>query len=172
LGELPDKSEVRLCGVVSTYKEHITKRGDRMAFITIEDLVGSVEVIVLSRIFSTVVELLKSDEPLLVAGSFEKGEKANKIAATSVQLLRDVTEKGTSAVNVTLKGEEFDELRLASLKNLMLRHKGGCRTRLHIVLPDLCTAVVRLPAEYSVTPTESLSLEVEDLLGYNAVSFE
>ena len=172
ISELSDKTEVRLCGVVSAYKEHITKRGDRMAFVTIEDLVGSVEVIVLSRIFATVAELLKSDEPLLVSGAFEKGEKSNKIAATSVQLLRDVTEKGTTAVNVTIRGEEFDDLRMESLKTLMLRYKGGCRTKLHIILPDLCTAVVRLPEEYSVTPTEGLSLEVEGLLGYNAVSFE
>ena len=86
--------------------------------------------------------------------------------------LTDAPAGGFTAVNVTIRGEEFDDLRMESLKTLMLRYKGGCRTKLHIILPDLCTAVVRLPEEYSVTPTEGLSLEVEGLLGYNAVSFE
>ena len=143
-----------------------------MGFVTIEDLVGSVEVVVLPNIFQTVAELLKSDEPLLVAGIFEKGEKSNKIVASSVQLLRAVSEKETRAVSFIINSNALDSARLESLKGIMMRHQGGCRTTLHIVLPDLCTAVLRLPQQYSVTPTEGLSLEVEGLLGYNAVTFE
>jgi DNA polymerase-3 subunit alpha len=71
-----------------------------------------------------------------------------------------------------LNSAELDSARLNSLKDIMLRHHGVCQARLHIVLPDLCTAVVRLPKECYVTPTEGLSVEVENLLGYNAVSFE
>ena len=47
LAELPDKSEVRLCGIVAALKENLTKKGDRMGFLTLEDLTGSVEVVVL-----------------------------------------------------------------------------------------------------------------------------
>jgi DNA polymerase-3 subunit alpha len=172
LGELTDKAEARLCGVVVALKEFITKKGERMGFVTIEDLVGSVEVVVLPNIFQTVAEFLKSDEPLLVAGSFERGEKTNKIIASSIQPLSAVNERETNAVNVRLNSAEFDSARLQSLKEIMLRHHGSCQARLEIVLPDLCTAVVRLPKECSVAPTEGLSVEVENLLGYNAVSFE
>ncbi len=172
LAELSDKAEARLCGVVVALKEFITKKGERMGFVTIEDLVGSVEVVVLPNIFQVVAEFLKSDEPLLVAGSFERGEKSNKIIASSIQSLLAVNERETKAVNVRLESAEFDASRLDSLKEIMRRHHGSCQTRLHIVLPDLCTAVVRLPRECSVAPTEGLSLEVENLLGYNAVTFE
>ena len=54
----------------------------------------------------------------------------------------------------------------------MMRYQGGCQTTLQIVLPDLCTTVLRLPQQYYVTPTEGLALEVKGLLGYNAVTFE
>ena len=50
LGEQADGSEVRVCGIVSGLKEIITKKGDRMGFVTIEDLSGSVEVTVFSDI--------------------------------------------------------------------------------------------------------------------------
>lgn len=172
LGELADKAEARLCGVVVALKEFITKKGERMGFVTIEDLVGSVEVVVLPNIFQGAVEFLKSDEPLLVAGSFERGEKSNKIIASSIQPLLAVNERETKTVNVRLNSVEIDPARLDSLKDIMLRHQGSCQTRLHIVLPDLCTAIVRLPRECSVAPTEGLSVEVENLLGYNAVTFE
>ena len=75
LAELPDKSDVRLCGIVATLKEILTKKGERMGFITIEDLTGSVEVVVLPDIYAACVECLKSDEPLLVTGTLEVGEK-------------------------------------------------------------------------------------------------
>jgi DNA polymerase-3 subunit alpha len=172
LAELSDKSEARLCGVVAALKEHITKKGERMGFVTIEDLAGSVEVVVLPNIFQGAAEFLKSDEPLLVSGTFERGEKSNKIIASSIQPLRAVNERETKAVNFRLVGAELDTSRLDSLKGIMMRHHGSCQSRLHIVLPDLCTAVVRLPQECCVAPTEGLSVEVEDLLGYNAVTFE
>jgi len=170
--ELADKTEVRLCGVVVALKEFITKKGERMGFVTIEDLVGSIELVVLPNIFQTVAEFLKSDEPLLVAGTFERGEKSNKILASSIQPLRAVSERETKTVNFRLQSADLDTARFESLKGIMLRHHGACQTRLQIVLPDLCTAVVRLPRECYVTPTEGLSVEVEGLLGYNAVSFE
>ena len=143
-----------------------------MGFVTIEDLVGSVEVVVLPNVFQGVVDFLKSDEPLLVAGSFERGEKSNKIIASSIQPLLAVNERETKTVNVRLDSAETDPSRLDSLKEIIMRHQGSCQTRLHIVLPDLCTAIVRLPRECSVAPTEGLSVEVENLLGYNAVTFE
>ncbi|HZV82882.1 MAG TPA: DNA polymerase III subunit alpha, partial [Geobacteraceae bacterium] len=172
MSELPDKTEVRVCGVVAALKEYITKKNERMGFVTVEDMVGGIEVVVLPNIYTQVAEMLKSDEPLLVAGSFEKGEKANKIIASSVQLLRAVSERETKVVNVILKGDAVDSSRLESLKEILLRHHGSCRSRLHLVLPDLCTTVLRLPEPCHLSPTEGLSLEVEGLLGYNAVSFE
>ncbi len=170
--EISDKTEVRLCGVVVALKEFITKKGERMGFVTLEDLVGSIELVVLPNIFQSVAEFLKSDEPLLVAGTFERGEKSNKILASSIQSLRAVSERETKAVSFKVLSADLDTARLESLKGILQRHHGDCQTRLHIVLPDLCTAVVKLPQECHVAPTEGLSMEVEDLLGYNAVTFE
>ena len=76
LMEMPAESEVRICGIVTACKEHVTKsKGERMGFVTIEDLTGSVEITVFSDIYAGCSALLKSDHPLLVIGKLEKGEK-------------------------------------------------------------------------------------------------
>ena len=49
LGEVKDKQEVRLGGVVAKLKEIATRRGDRMGFVTFEDLKGQTELIVFCR---------------------------------------------------------------------------------------------------------------------------
>ena len=51
LSELEDKENVRLAGMVAALKEINSKKGERMAFATIEDLTGSCEVIIFSDIF-------------------------------------------------------------------------------------------------------------------------
>jgi DNA polymerase III subunit alpha len=171
LADLPDRSEVRICGVVAGLKENITKKGDRMGFVTLEDLTGSVEVIVFPDVYGKAVASLKSDEPLIVAGSVDVGEKSTKIKATDIIPLSEMTEKETKRVCFTLRAEGLERGNLESLREVILRYRGGCRASLRLVLPEECAVTIRLPDSYSVAAREDLSLEVESLLGYNAVSF-
>ena len=70
----------------------MTKKGDRMAIVTLEDLSGVVEVVIFPELYATCGELLSGDEPLLVSGGLEVGEESCKIIATEVMLLSDVKE--------------------------------------------------------------------------------
>src|SRR5512138_767549 len=135
MGELADKSEVRLAGIVVGLKELLTKKGDRMAFITLEDLLGSVEVVVFADIYATAVEHLKGDDPILVTGTLDVGEKANKVIAAAIVPFREVLEKGTSRVTLTLKADTLEREVLESLRDIMARHAGGCRARLNLLIP-------------------------------------
>ncbi|MFQ6078173.1 MAG: DNA polymerase III subunit alpha, partial [Thermodesulfobacteriota bacterium] len=58
--------EVKVCGVVSTFKEITTRKGERMAFVTLEDLKGFIEVILFPDVFLSSRPYLKGDEPVLV----------------------------------------------------------------------------------------------------------
>ncbi len=172
LDERADKSEVKLCGIVTSLKELITKKGDRMAFATLEDLLGSVEVVVFPEAFAAGSEYLKSDDPLLVTGTIDKGEKSIKIMANEVVLLRDVSSRETKRVIFTLQSDGLDRSRLETLKGIMRRYPGNCKTLLAIEIPAQCRATIALPDSYLVTASEELSLEVKNLFGYHAVSFE
>ena len=51
LPELSDGREVKLCGIITTVKSMLTKKGDRMAYLTLEDLQGMVEIIVFPDLY-------------------------------------------------------------------------------------------------------------------------
>ena len=172
LAELPDRSEVRLCGLVGTLKEILTKRGERMGFVVIEDLTGSVEVVVLPDVYATAVECLKEEEPVLVAGTLEIGEKGAKIRATEVTSLKDVQERDTKKVHFTVTTTDLRREQLVSLRELMTRFQGPSRTMLHMVIPEKSRTTIRLPDSCNVTACDELVLAVNELLGYNAISFE
>ncbi|MBT5808459.1 DNA polymerase III subunit alpha [Candidatus Uhrbacteria bacterium] len=87
--DVPTKSEgafVRVGGVVTSVKEIITKKGDPMAFMGIQDLTGTQEVIVFPRTYKTTKEVLLEDSILLVSAKVSKrdGEEAKLIANSFV----------------------------------------------------------------------------------------
>ena len=189
--EMADSSEVRICGIVSAFKEITTKKGDRMAFVTIEDLTGSVEITVFSDIYASTSQLLKSDDPLLVVGKLEKGEKGCKVLvmkggeenngkrfqrdrgpAGDIKLLSEARSQTTKKVSFVLRTEEIKPERISLLKEIIERHPGSIPSSLHFLMPGRGRATMPLAPTLNVTASDDLRLEVERLLGYNAATFE
>ena len=67
LAEAPDSQEVALGVVVTSLKEKVSKRGGRLAILTVEDLAGSVEALVFTEVYERVASLLPS--PACLCGS-------------------------------------------------------------------------------------------------------
>ena len=190
LGDMPDGAEARICGIVSAFREIITKKGDRMCFATIEDLSGGVEITVFSDIYATAGPLLKSDDPLLVVGKLEKTEKGAKILvqaakeggsewqqknrgpAGDIKLLSEARAQTTKKVCISLRMDETPLERINALKEILERHHGSVPGYIQFVLPERGRAVMPLPPGLNVMASDDLRLEVERLFGYNAATFE
>ncbi|MDX2494617.1 MAG: DNA polymerase III subunit alpha [Desulfuromusa sp.] len=172
LAERTDKEQVRVCGIVSGIKELITKKGDRMAFITLEDLSGSVEIVVFPEIYSAAMELLKGEDPLLVSGELDVGEEACKILATEVTLLRDVKKTLAKLVHIRLTTPGLDELQMRQLKGIIQRYRGKCDVQLHIVIPNRSETTITLPEQLKMSATDEAMADAEVLFGYNVMNFE
>jgi DNA polymerase-3 subunit alpha len=192
---LPDQTdgkEIRICGIVSAFKEIVTKKGlgDRMGFVTIEDLTGSVEITVFSDVYATAVSLLKSDDPLLITGKLEKGEKGVKILvqalkeggsewqqknrgpAGSIKLLSEARTETTKRVFFSVRMEDIPSAQLDGLKGIIERHRGSVPAFISFEIPQRGKATMQLPEDLYVVPNDDLRLEVERLFGYNAATFE
>jgi DNA polymerase-3 subunit alpha len=68
------KPEVLIGATLAALREIFTKRGDRMAFATLEDQQGQIEAVIFSDIYLESEGVLKSDEPIWVKGALEIGE--------------------------------------------------------------------------------------------------
>jgi DNA polymerase-3 subunit alpha len=173
LAELPDGSDVTIMCVIRSKKIATTKRGDRMANLTVEDLQGTVEVIVFPEQYKASEQWLSGDAPLLITGSMDHGEKGVKLKAVKIMPLSEVREKMTIRVDIRLSATGATPEDLLQLREVILRHKGSCPLYLEIRMPRHGNAALSLKAggEHSVAPTDLLVDEVEGLLGSGAVSF-
>lgn len=172
LSERKDKEEVKVCGIISGIKELVTKKGDRMAFVTLEDLVGSLEVVVFPEVFQASSDYLKGDEPLMVYGTLDAGGETCKILATEVMLLTDVKERQTRKVHIRLTTTGLTEDQLQQLKHTIVRYEGTCRVILHMVVPNRSETLIMAAKELSVAASDEFVGAVEKLFGYNVVTFE
>ncbi|TMJ09870.1 MAG: DNA polymerase III subunit alpha, partial [Bacillati bacterium ANGP1] len=84
LPDLPDRREVVVGGLVSSVKRTITRSGSSMAFLTLEDLTGSVEVVVFPRVYEQQAYALKRDAVLLLRGKVDIQEQTAKLLCEEV----------------------------------------------------------------------------------------
>jgi len=180
LSERNDKEEVSVCGIVSSIKLHNSRKGDRMAFVTLEDLSGFVEMVVFPEAYTAAAELLSSEEPLLVRGTLdideeagkEGGKDACKVLVNEVLTLKEVKERMTRRIHFRLTSPGLEERQLRSLKEILTRYRGECEAMIHLVVPNRSETLVSLPESLRLQASDQMVDDVEKLFGYNVVTFE
>lgn len=70
------------CGLLNTYKQIITKKGERMAFASMEDKTGKAEIVIFPKVFQKVEHWLKSYTIYIIKGNVDlTSQKVCKIKA-------------------------------------------------------------------------------------------
>jgi DNA polymerase-3 subunit alpha len=172
LAERADKEEVRLCGMVSGMRDLMTKKGERMAFVTLEDLSGFVEMVVFPDVYREAAEVLHADQPLLISGTVEVSEDTRKLMPREILPLQEVSRKETRRVHFRFQVPGLVDDLLHRLKEIILRHRGGCPVLMHLVIPNRSETVLRLPESLKIAPSDEMMEDIERLFGYNVVTFE
>ncbi|MDW7672923.1 MAG: OB-fold nucleic acid binding domain-containing protein, partial [Bacillota bacterium] len=96
LADKTDRSKVKICGIVSSLRASITRRGEKMAYLVIEDLTGAVNVLVFPKTFQKYAGLLEEDTILLVEGIVSLQEDELKIFAETIKPLAEIEHKTSS----------------------------------------------------------------------------
>jgi len=167
-----DGQEVIIGGVVNALKETNTKKGDRMAFVSLEDLGGVVEVIIFSELYKNSSLLLKGEDPVFIKGRVDAGEESVKIIASEVLPFEQAVGKLTTSVHVRLRSERLRREDLEAMKEIFQDCRGNCPAYLHLMLPGEREAVIDLGEEWKLSSADQLVRRVRDLLGYEAVNFQ
>jgi hypothetical protein len=69
-----DQKPVRMGGIVAEKKLKATRSGNMMAFVQLEDMVGTTEVLVFPKVYERVSPLLEQDAPVVMAGKLSVRE--------------------------------------------------------------------------------------------------
>jgi DNA polymerase-3 subunit alpha len=132
--ETETNDDVTIVGIVNGCKEITTKRGDRMANITLEDTKGIVEAIIFPDLFSKNLLIIKSDNPLVVTGSLERTEDGTtRIRAKAITPLQEIRNERELVVRLKIDCSVFKKDHLRKLRDILTTIKGDSRVSLEFL---------------------------------------
>ncbi len=169
LQERNDGEIVRIGALVRNTKTIKTKKGALMAFVAIEDLRGSVEVVVFSSVYVKVYDLLVDDNPIIVQGQLQKDENSLKILADIIIPIKKAEETWSASIHFNLDISNTDKASLIQLHKIFQRHPGSCRGYVHLLSPGKTETIIALSDTLKLRAGRPLTREVNGLIGYNAV---
>ena len=157
-----DNKHVKVGGIIVAVRHFYTKKNKQMAFVKLEDLTGSVELVVFPDLFESNSAVLQEDNLVLVEGRTDlKEEEDIKILAESIRPLN--REKKYYRLVI---GEEHDGTVLQNLKDTLVAENGEVPVCLFFK-NDRKTLM--LEEEYWIRDHPSCRRRLESLLGPGAV---
>jgi DNA polymerase-3 subunit alpha len=170
LGDVPDGREVKLCGIITAVKTMLTKKGDRMAYVTLEDLHGMVEVIAFPDVYRDSADLIMPERVVRLTGTVDRGEKGTKLRGSKIEPLAELQNKNISKVTIRLADQPGMSTRLPVLRQVFQKHPGSSSVSLIMSLsPTLEAHTAPLP-DVKITPSEHFVADIEEVLGKGTIT--
>ena len=162
-GSLRDGQVVTVGGLVSAMRTLVTKKGDQMAFVELDDTTGTVEVIVFANALATVRAVLQPDAVVMVKGRVDhKGDGEVKLVAFEVAPFEATADFGVVRLRVDARHARATVI--GELKALIGEHPGDAPVMLEVHTSE-GPKTLRFGPEFRVTPDGDFFAEAKALLG-------
>jgi len=185
LTSLSDKSRVVLGGVINNFKRKSTKNGNLMVFITLEDLEGTVEVIVFPKIYEEYKELIKIDKIVVIEGRIDVAEGKVKLIAEKISMIDKYFENNKSilqnkketnqnflkVLHFEINARENKTELLKNLKEIFCTYPGESQIIIHFKEPKK-TILHIIDKKYSVKINDESIEKIRNILGNDKVWVE
>ncbi len=163
-----DKEDIVIGGVLrGIKKKNVKSTGDMMAYVSLEDDEGSVEVIVFSELYKSVNALLKKDALVLVKGNIDRDEKGVRVRAREIAALEKSGGNGLKRVEISLNDPASCRARLQEIRSLVSMYPGDCQLYLKIRLDRSQTLIA---TGINLQPDNALISTLENLVGRGGVT--
>jgi DNA polymerase-3 subunit alpha len=167
LAALTEPAEVTIGGLITSLRLIKTRRGDRMATFVLEDLDGSVEVLIFPETYKKVGARLAEDEIVMVKGKAEPVDDGKtRLLCSELQLLEDA--KRTDARHVRVEVRSWDKDKAQRLRDILESHRGDCPVTLGLRAGGYDVVMHTMPG-LSVRPDRAFSDEIGALFGPGAL---
>ena len=163
--------ELSIGGLISDVKRLTTRKGDSMATFVLEDLSGSVEVLVWPKAYRRCQSLLESAPPVLLRGRCESDARGKtRILCSDLVPLDGLWNGAVQYAQITISLPSLDNDKVTGLHDVVSRHPGECPVQFELVEQESYTIRLIPMQEIAVNPIPSFVSAVEDLFGKSSVT--
>ena len=185
-------TEVRVAGLVREVRRVVTRKGQIMAYATLEDLTGSVDVVLFPRVFEQTRLLFEPDKVLVVLGKVDARAGSTRASGSAGSPVEPELEAEVETASVVadmawlwddpdcapVSRRQLVHVRIPTgdagladrLEAVLARHPGTDEVVLHVVVGS--REVVVNSDRYHVLAGPALVTEIDDLVGQAATRLE
>ena len=153
-----DRSQVKVAGIVTSKRTKVTKNGDVMAFLTVEDRYGEIEVIVFAKSYKKYSDIITEEAAIVISGnvSCEEGEAARILLSSAEPLHSDEEYRAPSASpqapTLYIKVSSLNDSRISNIHRIAALNRGNTK----IVLFDESTRKYSAMKSLTLDPSEKV----------------
>ena len=140
------------------------KSGKPYSMVTVEDLEGSVQLLVMND-YDKFRPLLEANKAILVIGEVSTGEDKPKIFPQEIMPLMDAPKKYTKQVHLRLHTVHLQPEDLTKIQELVAAHPGKCPLLLCFMRPGGGTVFMDTHERFNVAPSLELEHAANKLFG-------
>ena len=185
-------TEVRVAGLVREVRRVVTRKGQIMAYATLEDLTGSVDVVLFPRVFEQTRLLFEPDKVLVVQGKVDARAGSTRASGSAgapvdpemesevetASVVADVAWLWDDPECVPISRRQLVHVRIPSgdavladrLEAVLARHPGTDEVVLHVVVGS--REVIVNSDRYHVLAGPALVADIDGLVGQAATRLE
>ncbi len=164
-GELTDNDTVRLGGLINAVRRIITRRGNPMATVTLEDFTGSADVLVFGDALDAATPLLKKEQVVIITARVSVQEdKEPKFIAQDVFTIEQAKIHFARGLFISLSPECMDDETLNTLEDIFLSHTGDVPLYFRVAASDGKSYLVR-SRRYRLKTSEAVVRQMQEMLG-------
>jgi len=157
LAELPTRSLTRIGGLIAAAQHGVSKKsGKPYSMVTLEDLEGSVQVLVMNENYDKYRDLLVPNKAILVIGEVNTGDERPKIFPQEIMPLEDAPKKYTKQVHLRLHTAHLKPEQLETVRELVAAHPGKCPLFLCFMRPTGEVIFIEPNDRFFVMPSRQL----------------
>jgi DNA polymerase-3 subunit alpha len=160
---------ITTAGIISNLRVLKSKRGDFYAQAMLEDMSGSIDMIIFPEAFKRLQDKVKLEVPVLVKAGIRIEEGANpKLTAAEILPLEDAKVPLPRAIRIRVPLESAGESTVDDLHALFLERKGEARVLFDVERSGDFMVVMEAQG-YNVLPDRAFMARVEQLCGRGSI---
>ena len=160
---------ITTAGIITNLRVLKSKKGDFYAQAALEDMEGSVEMIVFPEAYRKLQEKVKLEVPVLVRGGLRIEEGVNpKLTANDIMPLEEAKVPMPRALRIRIPAESANESTVDDLHGLFRQCKGEAKVLFDVERQGDFMVVMEAEG-YNVQPDRNFMARVEELCGRGAV---
>jgi len=174
LEELNDRTEVRVAGIITEVKRVTDKKGRPFAFLQMEDLHGTIEVIAFNEVYDRNLGMIQVDTLVVVDGHIDTRRGHPQIIADQFERIESMREKYQDQIELELdidtnyvEAEDLEEM-----AQLFQQNQGQTNVRFNVLSKEAKRPFAMHVRKFVVDPNEELLGGLKSLIGKEAVNLQ